>query len=98
MSDWQVGDLALCVKGGKIDRTALHTEAYPVAGHIYSVAHVGYFKSIWGLNLSLLLSDGPLNTCGRAVWIASRFIRITPGAKIEGFEEPRRITVKHEQV
>lgn len=94
MSDWQPGDLALCVQGGVRDPTAAKPEGWPVAGKIYTVSHAALYQFKRGLFLGLFLVDGPKNASGKSIWNAGRFRKITPGADIEGIEEPRRIPVK----
>lgn len=77
---WEVGDLALCVKVGA-------WEVYvgpecggpdPKCGAIYVVTGV--------VQECLRFCEFP-----HALYDASRFRKITPGAKIEGIEEPRRV-------
>jgi hypothetical protein len=96
VSDWQPGDLALCVKGGQLVPAVIRTD-YPAAGRVYTVAAVGLGFFLTGKQLALWLSsDAPVNTCGERVWTASRFVKVTPGADIKGIEVERRVPVKGE--
>lgn len=86
MSDWQVGDLALCVIGGHI--TGRGVPAYPRAGQCYKVAAVvldeEYSWSGGGHELGLALADGPTNpTSPDGDWHHSRFVKVTPPAADE---------------
>lgn len=87
MTDWQVGDLALCVSAkyrkeliGKIGRVS---------------------KVVAGRNVETgepalgLIVDGFPEPPHKNGWLASSFRKITPGADIEGVEEPTRISVPH---
>jgi len=95
MADWQVGDLALCVESARGNKLYCRIgndmflengdrELRIKAGAVYTVTNVG---ALIGPDRQLALgfteSEGP--------WLASRFRKITPGAKIAGIEEPRRI-------
>lgn len=85
MADWQVGDLALCVKIGpwEYDDDGIAC-AGPKAGSVHRVTRVHPLPAIWleGWGYS-----------GDDAFCPSRFRKITPGAKIEGIEEPRRVKV-----
>lgn len=93
MSDWQPGDLALCVNAGFIPKSngGYATGAGLRKGAIYRVRECGMNPEgaycLW-------LHEIPKDVWGRR---SSRFIKITPGAKIEGIEETRRIPVKERQ-
>lgn len=84
MTDWQVGDLALCVvpsyKGPNVTRP----------GHLYTVDEVFTNQAV----LCLCLGFVGVPTRKPGVYYghrASRFVKITPGAKIEGVEVERRV-------
>ncbi len=95
MADWQKGDLALCVNTGPYrypDGSITLARSQLVNGRVYSVEAfvmdgVGIKKP--ALILSEVKSHAPQG--GFAEW---RFRKITPGHKVEGFEEPRRVPVK----
>jgi hypothetical protein len=84
--DWKSGDLAMCVKGGRILPNAPeHEDSYPVAGRIYTVESVSLVRFAVGVHPALTLRDGPLNRRGNggvlqrgAVWPALRFCKIHP--------------------
>lgn len=80
--DWQVGDLALCVCGGRLPINDAAID-YPRTGAVYTVNHVAFapFKS--GENLALWFDDAPENLHGVRVWGAGRFIKVTPPAADE---------------
>lgn len=78
MSDWQKGDLALCVIGGH--RGGPVIDAFPEKGCIYTVEKVGISDYITGDFLSLWLHDAPRNSDGQKVWPADRFRKIRPSA------------------
>lgn len=90
MADWQVGDLALCVV--KAVKTNLKR------GCVYRVISVGpVLPFVQGPDVGLEL-DGVVNPTAYALlrrnWVIQSAVRrITPGAKIEGIEEPRRVKV-----
>jgi len=84
VSDWQAGDLALCVRGGVKTRT----------GAIYCVKYVKlprektFEGGVWWINNC---GDIELRFTGMTdvpgIWAgARRFVKITPGHKIEGSE------------
>ena len=93
MADWQVGDLALCVDGQR-KPDSVGWRIPPKAGSVFRVTGVAIYKFAQREALALWLEGGPENNSGGPVWGATRFRKITPGADIEGFEEPRRIPVK----
>jgi hypothetical protein len=70
MSDWQVGDLALCVDD-RPSRKPIRWE--PVAGAIYTVASV----AITDGGSALELEEDPYRD-GLTAWFASRFRKIRP--------------------
>lgn len=95
MSDWQVGDLAVCVKGGEIRcPNCLHKGGdVPRHGKAVEVVHIG--ASIIGYGpgagfpcgcVCLYLADG---TCG----VSQRFRKIRPDEH-EACEEEFRILLK----
>lgn len=78
-NDWQLGDLALCIKGGPIHQFE-HGE-WPVAGRVYPVTDL---KPNWewddgDVDLGLMLDGAPLNgPQGWPLWWHGRFIKVTP--------------------
>lgn len=79
--DWQPGDMALCVKGGRIIDPSMHTpplDGFPTAGACYTVEHVGIDPTMTGSPLALWLAEAPRNATGERVWSAIRFIKVTP--------------------
>lgn len=78
MSDWQAGDLALCVNGREID--PVYYPALPKPGRIYTVERAGMTLMVPGETLVLWLVDGPANVGGERVWAATRFVKVTPPA------------------
>lgn len=89
--NWQKGDLALCVKGGVIDPSAVSPSGWPLSGRVYRVAGAGAFRFSLGVMPALWLADGPNNNSGDSVWAAMRFVKVTPGTEIEGVEAENRI-------
>lgn len=85
MSDWQVGDLALCVgsKRGLNGRVFTVRETW--------TGPLGSDPSVIALGLRFYNFPDPSN---KGAWNAKAFRKITPGADIEGVEEPRRLPVK----
>lgn len=83
MSDWQVGDLALCVKSDPQNPMKM--------GGIYTVSAVLPETDEYWPGLLLQGLRAPYRSRS---WRQSCFRKITPGHKIEGFEEPRRIPVE----
>lgn len=79
MSEWQPGDLALCVTGGRISYTpALVPVDWPRKGRIYRVAKFGVRIFADGPDFALWLEDGPDAGQGERVWKALRFRKIRP--------------------
>ena len=82
MADWQVGDLALCVRGGPLvpEPFSLNV-AYPEAGKCYDVVGRREFAG-WGLYL--YLDGAPDNIDAQCnwgpLWDSVRFIKVTPDA------------------
>lgn len=92
---WQVGDLALCVKGGPIIPGLTPPNEYPKAGTIGKVLSVviapfyvedGTIENRLGLDVE----GCPPNSYNVTYWPAARFIRIPPKAKDEEDEETIR--------
>jgi hypothetical protein len=77
MSDWQSGDIALCVKGGKITDAPYGAKGYPVAGKLYTVGSGGISMFYGGLKRYLDLVDGPINVTDRR-WPSARFVKVIP--------------------
>lgn len=95
MSDWQPGDLALCV--GLDPRSTFVCHWRPLPGSVCTVVEVVESldegdNAFCGLNFAEDQTPNPL-----AAFDAAFFRKITPGAKIEGIEEPRRLPVKERQ-
>lgn len=93
MSGWEPGDLALCIKLGNWQYTAtgdLAPDGGMRCGVIASVRRVAV--SPRG-NLVLWFVGYPGDEFHDG-YVADRFRKITPGADIQGIEEPRRIPVK----
>lgn len=81
MSDWQAGDIALCVKGGKITDPPYHAKDYPASGKFYTVEYVGLIRFSGGMRhpkKALWFKDSPKNLDGQRVWAAHRFVKVTP--------------------
>jgi hypothetical protein len=96
MSNWEPGDLALCIKGGVVDGRGPYGRPTPVAGAVYTVKWASMMRFCTGDKLGLRLVDGPLNGDGTPEWAAHRFIKVTPGTDVQAFEEPRRVPIKEE--
>lgn len=78
MTDWQKGDLALCVKGGVLPGG--RAAATPRAGQVITVENVTFGPIIQcpsGVTL-LWSEDLPRNGSGDRKWAASRFRKVTP--------------------
>lgn len=76
---WKPGDIALCVRGGRFDNSVLYLSIeHPKTGAKYSVTKVGNFKFAQGNALGLWFSDAPKNTNEERLWVAHRFVKITP--------------------
>lgn len=88
MSDWQKGDLALCV-AEPIGAVPVGWE--PMIGGVYTVAGFDWGGDPTGF---LELEEDPERFAPDAGWEPLCFVKITPGADIEGIEEPRRLPVK----
>ena len=91
--DWQVGDLALCVKGGAFD--GARASAHPKAGQVVTVHGMGVLitpafpKGV----LAMRSMDLPPNVNGGHLWRADRFIKVTPDeADAEDAETIRLMT------
>lgn len=104
--NWQAGDLALCVKGGRRSdfKPNFPDSRYPKSGRIYTVEAVGVstFRGM-GKN-ALWLVDGPLNhstedgvTIEESCWPAERFRKINPltDEEIEEFRRERLVDRAH---
>ncbi|MDR6511497.1 hypothetical protein J2792_002369 [Novosphingobium capsulatum] len=86
MSDWQPGDLALCIDGS--DHPNLG--ASPVkSGSIHTVE--GVIETRSGIGLFLVGVSVPSIT---GACRASRFVKITPGTEIKGREVEKHRPVK----
>lgn len=89
MADWKAGDLALCITVAPFDRGG--DLVCVRRGGVYRVSALGMVDSLDVLQLDGVDSENDTESG----WLgAYRFRKITPGADIEGFEEPRRIPVK----
>lgn len=78
MTDWKPGDIALCVKGGKICNAPRRAPDYPVSGNFYTVERVGSDFFYEGVEQALWLKDGPENVDGQRAWVSYRFVKVTP--------------------
>jgi hypothetical protein len=77
--DWQPGDLALCVRGGRLTARLSPLDEYPCSGRIYVVHMAGETTfAAAGLLPALWLLDGPPNNNGERCWATSRFRKIRP--------------------
>lgn len=96
-SPWKVGDLALCVKGGKRNQVRLTPRDYPRAGQIGRVLAIDTLegvtddglKDITFLEVEGFPINGPIHN--RPIWPMARFVRIPPKAKDEEDEETIRL-------
>lgn len=79
MADWQVGDLALCVRGGPLPGGVPHF-AFPRSGQVVLVELVERWPTLQSpFGTTLIFSeDLPENIGGSRCWAASRFIKVTP--------------------
>jgi hypothetical protein len=101
MANWEPGDLALCVKDGKFvhnshtGRRCTHNgRMVPPRGSIREVSRVEVAMTDRGTVfscgcLNLIFTDGSLGA-------ASRFVKVTPNADVEGIEERRRLPVRED--
>lgn len=85
---WVPGDLALCVKQGpwRLDDGTINWRG-PSAGSTYRV----WETEEAGGELFLGFGEWPYDW-----FLSDHFIKVTPGADIHGFEEPRRVPVKED--
>ena len=95
MTDWQKGDLALCVNGRRISVGHTAEHGCPASGAIYTVdlviAGQRYVDGKDGI--ALRFTDGPMNKDGTPTWAAHRFRRIPPHtADAEDVETIRLLT------
>ena len=76
--DWQPGDLALCVAGGRLpDNT--RDIPFPKGGAVFTVASVTRRRFVTGEELlALCIPDGPPNITNDHYWPALRFRKIRP--------------------
>lgn len=78
--NWQVGDLALCVRGGYISGPIIN-KPFPDSGALYTVREVVVFDApddLW-----LVVDGAPDNVDGNGtnhgpLWVAKRFTKVTP--------------------
>ena len=79
MSDWQAGDIALCVIGGKMPYSeGSSVKEFPKAGAFYKVVKAGEKSMDFSLRKALWFEDSPPNLHGERVWGAFRFVKVTP--------------------
>jgi hypothetical protein len=88
-TDWQAGDVALCILGGKISDATVVPREYPKAGTFYTVESVGELMFYLGKFKALWFKDAPINTNNERVWPQYRFIKVTPPADMKLGEEER---------
>ena len=87
---WEVGDLALAI-------TRKRDDVWIVGGCYTVSAFFPETETDWPALLFVgIPTPHQVGELGHG-WLASCFRKITPGAKIKGFEEPRRVPVKHKQ-
>lgn len=98
MSNWEPGDLALCVKTGKLShlspngvRCTHGGGLVPPRGSVRTVVRIEQARTDRGTVfscgcLNLVFADGSLGA-------ALRFTKVTPGTDVQAFEEPRRVPV-----
>lgn len=86
---WKAGDIALCIRGGVVvpPRKGNESEGYPEQGKQYFVESVKITPFVSSDEklvemLALTLKDGPINSCGRPVWPAKRFMKATPSDEL----------------
>ena len=87
MTDWAVGDLALCIKSGNWR---------PRIGHIVQTEpgpNVGQCFTVRAVQMGIADPDEVyLGFHGKRFQYAARYFRkVTPGADIEGVEEAKRL-------
>lgn len=87
---WQPGDLALCVKGGKVDPDD-NGPSWPQCGRVYTVEDIGTVEFSDGPDAALWFYDAPENNPGERVWWAGRFIKVTPPEADEFDQETIRL-------
>lgn len=87
MADWQVGDLALCVRGGHI-KGSLQIDS-PKAGQVVEVEILDFMPTTLFPSGTLVIGSKllPPNIDGSHRWGASRFIKVTPPAADEDDRE-----------
>ena len=78
--DWQVGDLALCVRGGSMGQVPEDARGWPVQGRIYRVVDVVTIEFMDGPDLALEIEGGPINNWDLPLWWHGRFRKVTPDA------------------
>lgn len=88
---WQVGDLALCVRGGLLFGQTQIARSLPKAGVIYEVEKVSVEWFIQGTEKALWLKDGPKQADGSSVWPSFRFRKIRPHTPDEEDAETIRL-------
>jgi hypothetical protein len=90
--DWKPGDLALCIKGGRIANSGRPPKSFPVKGRIYTV-HSSRMRTFnqAGFSLGLVLEDGPVNNCGTRIWHHSRFVKLPEHTEDEEDRETIRL-------
>ena len=92
MSNWELGDMALCVRGGPIPGQVYFGAIPPLAGQLFTVVKAEVIMSQRGQVLYLWLEDGPKNIFGEACWAACRFIKVTPPADMIADERILEVT------
>ena len=79
MSDWQAGDIALCVIGGKMPYSkGISVKEFPKGGALYKVVKAGEISMDFSLKKALWFEDAPPNLGEERVWAAFRFVKVTP--------------------
>jgi len=90
--DWQVGDLALCVRGGPINKGS-GLCGFPVAGTLHNVQAIAIAPTVSHPRGAVCLSAEtlPANRTGCRRWNACRFIKVTPNEAGEEDAETIRL-------
>ena len=88
MSNWEPGDLALCVKSSALvcECGVRHSGELVRKGAVYEVQRMVKAYDLTGTRCGCF---GLVFLGGRG--LAERFIKVTPGADIKGIEEPKKL-------
>jgi hypothetical protein len=83
MSNWEPGDLALCIRDHSCF-DEVWVDWAPKVGGVYTVAY--YCPVEEGMELQ----EDPDKFNPLGWWHAPFFVKVTPGTDIEGIEEPKK--------